>query len=147
MTSDAYRLREAIREWALIVTDEAVIRLEHQARTGQEVPRKTGELARSINRKVTRVNGDRMETGLTAGVIQAATTDKGAKAHVIRPRKGAYMLGAPGGKLVFYWPKVGRVIGLPYVNHPGNRGIHWWKAFHERRWADALRTAARARRL
>lgn len=44
--------------------------------------------------------------------------DQGTLPHTIRPHK-------PGGMLVFFWPKVGRVVHLRSVSHPGNRGYHW----------------------
>lgn len=138
MPSDARRLKEALRYWALLVTDEANIRMEQYAQ--QEAPRVTGDLARSIKRKPTRVVGDRMEAGLVATTIQAATTSKGARPHVIRPKRA-------GGRLVFYWPKAGGVVAFPKVNHPGNRGTKWWPAVHRRRWPRALKAAARGRRL
>lgn len=36
----------------------------------------------------------------------------GTRPHVIRPRKA-------GGRLVFFWAKVGRTVALKHVNHPG----------------------------
>lgn len=36
----------------------------------------------------------------------------GASAHKIRARK-------PGGRLKFYWPRVGSVVYFREVNHPG----------------------------
>ena len=41
--------------------------------------------------------------------------DQGTKPHPIYPKK-------PGGRLVFFWPKVGHVVILRSVQHPGNRG-------------------------
>lgn len=138
MPSDARRLKEALRLWALYVTDDADERMLQYLR--QAAPRVTGELSRSIERKPTRVAGDKMETGLRATVIQAATTSKGARPHVIRPKRS-------GGRLVFYWPKAGGVVAFAKVNHPGNRGTNWWPAEHRRRWPRALQLAARGRRL
>jgi len=39
----------------------------------------------------------------------------GTKAHDIDPRKA-------NGRLVFFWAKVGRVVSLKHVNHPGTKG-------------------------
>lgn len=40
--------------------------------------------------------------------------DQGTVPHKILPKK-------PGGMLVFYWAKVGHVVHLRSVNHPGNK--------------------------
>lgn len=138
MTSDATRLKNALRSWSHAVTVDANRRMGDYAR--QDAPRVTGELAESIGEVPVRSLEDRFVGGLIASVIQAATTDKGARPHVIRPRRR-------GGRLVFYWPKAGGTVAFAKVNHPGNRGTGWWKATHERRWPRALRAAARARRL
>lgn len=44
--------------------------------------------------------------------------DQGTLPHRITPRR-------PGGMLVFFWAKVGHVVHLRAVNHPGNRAYHW----------------------
>jgi len=46
-------------------------------------------------------------------VDYAAAVHEGARPHVIRARRASL--------LRFYWPKVGRVVFFPKVNHPGNR--------------------------
>lgn len=40
--------------------------------------------------------------------------DQGTMPHKITPKK-------PGGRLVFFWPKVGAVVHLKSVMHPGTR--------------------------
>jgi len=40
----------------------------------------------------------------------------GARPHLIKPRN-------PKGRLVFFWRKVGRVVSLRSVNHPGFKGV------------------------
>lgn len=40
--------------------------------------------------------------------------DQGTMPHKITPRK-------PGGRLVFFWPKVGMVVHLKSVMHPGTK--------------------------
>lgn len=138
VTSDARRLKAALRSWSHGVTVDANRRMVDFAR--QDAPRVTGELVNSIETKPVVAAGDSFRGGLTAGVIQAATTDKGARAHVIRPKR-------VGGKLVFHWPKAGETVFLSKVNHPGNPPQRWWRPLHERRWPRALRAAARSRRL
>jgi hypothetical protein len=48
----------------------------------------------------------------------ALFVDQGTRPHVITPRK-------PGGLLVFYWPKVGHMVFLRSVKHPGNRAYQF----------------------
>lgn len=42
---------------------------------------------------------------------------EGTQAHLILPRSGK--------RLVFFWPKAGRVVYLKQVHHPGNRPNRW----------------------
>lgn len=51
--------------------------------------------------------------------------DQGARPHPILPKK-------PGGRLVFFWPKVGHVVFLRSVKHPGNRAYQFLQAGLER---------------
>jgi hypothetical protein len=44
----------------------------------------------------------------------ALPIEHGAKAHWIFPRQA-------GGRLYFFWEKLGRYVSLPYVWHPGNK--------------------------
>lgn len=81
-------------------------------------PHKSYELRDSIRATTVRSGATTFRTTFEAPVIQAATTNSGARPHVIRPRSGKV--------LSFYWPKVGKRVALRYVNHPGNRGTHWW---------------------
>jgi len=72
---------------------------------------KTGQLLSTI-----RVEDDLPGVLVTAG--RAGVTPQlgyqiyGTSPHVIRPRN-------PGGRLVFFWDKVGAVVSLKKVNHPG----------------------------
>lgn len=137
MPSDATRLKRALSGWAQAVTIDAQHRTAEQVR--QDAPRVTGELARSIREVPVRKVGDRFVGGLEATVIQAATTDKGARPHQIRPK-------SPGGRLRFV-TKSGQTVFARVVNHPGNKPRRWWKASQERRWPGNLRKAARSRTL
>jgi len=72
---------------------------------------KTGQLLGTI-----RVEDELPSVLVTAG--RAGLTPQlgyqiyGTSPHVIRPRNA-------GGRLVFFWAKVGRVVSLKKVNHPG----------------------------
>lgn len=89
-------------------------------------PRDTGELARSW---FWTDNGLTHTIGYTAP--QAGYTNDGTGAHVIE--------GNP--LLVFYWPKVGRVVHLRSVAHPGSTIHKGWfdDEVTPEAWDDALR--------
>lgn len=86
--------------------------------------RKPGTLRDSIVKRIVDIGG------IPAVIVGsedpiALLHHEGTQAHVIRPRsvptsgKGSRRKAAP--LLVFYWPKVGQVVGFPSVNHPGTR--------------------------
>ena len=114
--------------------DEAV----RTAQGDPRVPRGDSlELVGSIrSRRDVKVSGSRASVTVEAPVIQAATTDKGARPHPIYPKR-------PGGLLVFHWPKVGGTVFLRRVSHPGNAPRPWWEAVLRDAWRQGLRTAAR----
>lgn len=72
---------------------------------------KTGELLSTI-----RTEDDSPGVLVTAGregqTPQLGYQIYGTSPHVIRPRN-------PGGLLVFFWAKAGRVVAFKKVNHPG----------------------------
>jgi hypothetical protein len=73
----------------------------------------TGRLRASLNSKITvrlyTINGR-----IGSRVKYSLVEHNGAKKHVIRAVRGQYMK--------FYWKKVGKVVWLRRVNHPGTRG-------------------------
>lgn len=106
---------------------QSTLRLARMARNRQValVGKKSGALANSI----TVGNRGRwargIETTIGANAGQRARTggyalmnDQGTLPHRILPKSA-------GGQLIFYWAKVGRVVHLTSVNHPGNRAYHW----------------------
>lgn len=76
---------------------------------------KTGATRRGIS--LTRKPTQRYRVGWTVNATHKISMieHQGAKRHKIRPRR-------KGGMLVFYWDKVGHVVHLPQVNHPGRTG-------------------------
>src|SRR5262245_6305040 len=67
----------------------------------------------------------------------ASFQESGTGPHPIRPRR-------PGGFLVFYWPKVGAVVFLRHVNHPGNPPLYFVKNNLNRgQWVVELKLAVR----
>jgi hypothetical protein len=104
----------------------ATIRLAREIRTQQIaiVGKKSGRLAQSITvgGRSRWARGIQIDVGANAGVGRARTgyavwNDQGTLPHSIYPRR------AP--QLVFYWAKVGRVVHLNSVRHPGNKAYHW----------------------
>jgi hypothetical protein len=104
----------------------SVLRLAKEMRTQQIaiVGKKSGRLAQSISvgRRGRWARGIETSVGANAGVGRgrigySVWNDQGTLPHSIYPRR------AP--QLVFYWAKVGRVVHLNSVWHPGNKAYHW----------------------
>ena len=137
MTVDATRLINGLQrlgpQIAYATRDETVA----QMRRHPFVPFDKGELRGSIRGDpVVLISGTRSTFRVRAPVIQAVTTDRGARPHVIRPRRA-------GGVLVFNWPKAGGVVHLRKVNHPGNPPMPWWRDVVTDSFRQALPIAAR----
>lgn len=80
-------------------------------------PHKPGTLRDSIVVRLARVDGD---PAVLVGVPDESEAGQyaryhheGGQPHPIAARRAPL--------LVFYWPRVGRVVAFPRVNHPGNR--------------------------
>lgn len=107
--------KEEVRQAAMVPATRLVSRACRRIEAGakREVRVDTGRLRASINRKVVPKQytvrgtvGSRVKYGLVE--------HDGAKRHHILPVKGRY--------LKFYWKKVGRVVWLRRVDHPGTKG-------------------------
>lgn len=140
----AVRFETALKVWGRRVTDqwgsELADAMRPEAPLGKVTPtsRAPGELRKSIDTEATIPTGGGYRFRLVAPVIQAATTDKGARPHVIRARN------AP--MLRFWWAKGPRGAGIYHflsVNHPGNAAQNWWAPGLARQGPPALRRAAR----
>lgn len=80
-------------------------------------PYTTGRLAASITTEIENsTNGVRGKVG--SRLRYAASVQSGARRHKIYPHH-------PPDHLKFYWHKVGRVVYLTSVNHPGQKGKHY----------------------
>lgn len=88
-------------------------RIERSAK--QMVRVKTGAVRAGIGRKTTRPGGRQVLCRITASHRRSLLEHEGAQPHSIDPRN-------PGGWLKFYWPKVGEVVYLRHVDHPGTKG-------------------------
>lgn len=71
----------------------------------------TGELAASIRVGGPEIGRKGPEATVGAGTDHAMFVHEGTPPHIIKAR--------PGGKMIFFWRKVGRVVFADRVNHPG----------------------------
>lgn len=76
-------------------------------------PRKTGNLAEHIVKRIGKLDGRTVVLVGPTNVPYSLYVSKGTEPHVIRARNGP--------NLVFFWPKVGKVVAFPQVNHPGTK--------------------------
>lgn len=102
-----------------LIEDGELVKQEARRLVGVHVPtpgetrkRRPGTLRDSIVKRVTEMSG------LPAVIVGtddpiAAWHHEGTQPHRIRARRGS--------RLVFYWRKVGKVVGFAYVNHPGTK--------------------------
>lgn len=87
-------------------------------------PYTTGNLARSIKADPPRIDFGRVSGSVGSNLNYASAVEGGAglwgpraSKYVIRPRNKRY--------LRFYWRKVGKMVTLPSVRHPGQRPKHY----------------------
>jgi hypothetical protein len=109
---------------------KAVHRLADNIAVSQRVfaPKKTGRLAASIQvgDRAQGARGIQIKVGANPGRGGGRTgyaywTSEGAAPHRFGPKPGNRT-----GFLVFFWPKVGHVVHLRSVNHPGIRNPSHW---------------------
>jgi hypothetical protein len=138
MPVDGTRLRLGIEALGPRIMHAARPLVVEQMKADPFVPRgETGKLAQSLTADpAIRSAGTRSTMTVRAPVIQARTTDRGTRPHLILPRR-------PGGKLAFYWTHAGRFVVLPRVNHPGNAPMPWWNDVVTDAFRQALPIAAR----
>lgn len=139
MAVDVSQLEIGLQRFAAQTMTAAGPLTAEKVRADSRTPRgDTLELVGSIRSPgLTRASGVEYSSRVFSDVIQAATTDKGAMPHIIRPRR-------PGGLLVFNWPKAGGTVFLRRVNHPGNRAQNWFEPAVRQAFAQALNQAARS---
>lgn len=145
MPATAIRFQSRLRSWSVQVATEwgreLPAALRPLAPIGKATPTSTrppGELRKSIMATPAIPTGSGARFHLRAPVIQAATTDKGARPHIIRARRAKV--------LRFYWPNGPAGAGtyhFRHVNHPGNAAQNWWEPGLARIGSSTLRKAAR----
>lgn len=146
MAVTAVRLRRSLEQYADRVADEWADLLTEAVRadapraqsTGDPRQRPPGTLQRAIKHGPVQRLGSARRFRITAPGIEALTTAKGARAHVIRPKRA-------GGVLTFH--KDGSVRFAKVVNHPGNAPTDWWAKSLRQHAAPTLRQAGRRVRL
>ena len=143
----ADQLAPLIRRYGEEVTEDAAASMVRQVKKAAPVykadardprPRTGGRLRDSISAESVRSRGSEVSTTIKADAEHASFQDQGTKGpYTILPRR-------PGGLLVFFWPKVGRVVALRRVRHPGIQrpSKFWTKTVTAKGWLDALRSAA-----
>jgi hypothetical protein len=122
--------REVIQRGERIVR-AATVQMQGDLR--RDTPKVTGLLRKSTTVRVVSA-GETVAAEAKAETPYAASVIEGARPHIIRAKK-------PGGSLVFFWPKVGRVVYFKQVSHPGNRPNPYWHNIMQR-WGSYLQTAA-----
>lgn len=124
-----YPVIEYMRSWSGDI-GRATLTLCRHIRSAQKVyaPRKTGLLQRSIEigSRGRWVGGLETSVGAnpqggTGAIGVAMWQELGTRPHSI-PKPPPM---PPGRHMVFFWPKVGHVVWLKSVNHPGNPATHW----------------------
>lgn len=78
---------------------------------GQSRGYATGETATTVRVKGPALGRSGPEATVVSDTDHAVFVHEGTPPHVIRAR--------PGGKMVFFWRKAGRVVFADRVNHPG----------------------------
>lgn len=114
--ADASELRRKIATRGGFVSRRLAIDLDRDLHEAAMPHRVTGEMISSIRVTESRTSPTSWRITADVPVIQAATTDRGARPHVIRPRRAQALRFVAGGRVVF-----ARV-----VNHPGNPPSRWF---------------------
>jgi hypothetical protein len=114
--AEAFRVTRGIaREFVAKVMREVEAGAKVEAAHGEYV---TGRLAASVRSDGPYVTPDRVWGRVGSRLAYARAAERGARPHLILPRR-------VGGKLKFFWRKVGRTVYLDAVSHPGMQGKRW----------------------
>lgn len=141
MPADASGLRDLLTRWSLAVaegwSDELTTVLKDAAPVNQNPQpssRPPGTLRDAITHTPVAPNGEGAGFQVQAPGIEAVTTAKGARPHVIRPVRGKVLVFQVDGSTVF----------ARSVDHPGNTGTDWFNQALRNSGAEALQRAARS---
>lgn len=116
------RARRETNEEAEKFVREVLRQIAFQARLHVTFgPYTLGNLARSIHARGPFVEFGRVAGSVGSDLNYAAAVEGGSGLY--GPRRSKYPIRPRNAKrLRFYWRKVGRVVSLPVVHHPGQRG-------------------------
>jgi hypothetical protein len=119
------RLRRETNEDAERFIREVLRQIAFQAKLHVAFgPYTTGNLARSIHAEPPRIDFGRVSGTVGSNLNYAAAVEGGAGLY--GPRRSKYVILPRNGRyLKFYWRKVGRIVTLPSVRHPGQRGKNY----------------------
>ena len=114
--ANADALRQKLQTRGGFIARRLALDIDRDLHEAAAPHRKTGEMDQAI--KVTQSHPSPTTWRIEADVpvIQAATTDRGARPHVIRPRRAKALRFVVDGRVVF-----ARV-----VHHPGNPPSRWF---------------------
>lgn len=125
--ADLTQLRNRIRQ-------RAEYAVNHSAQQLQSVLKQTSPRDTGLMQSKTTVQAQGLTATAKAATDYASMVREGTRPHVIRPRRKKV--------LSFYWPRLGRQMFLPRVNHPGTRGNTWWDQGIAK-WQDYLQEGLR----
>jgi hypothetical protein len=114
--ADMTDLRRKVENRGQFIAQRLSLSLKEELRYASRHHRRTGRMEDTIVTPWRRTGLTTWRVEAKAPTIQAATTNKGARPHVIEPRKGQALRWSSGGTVIF----------ARRVNHPGNKGDHWF---------------------
>jgi hypothetical protein len=119
------RARHAANQAAADFVREILRQIQFRARVRvSHGPYTTGRLAQSIERHGPTFDFDRVSGYVGSNLHYASIVEDGSGLY--GPHRSTYLIRPRGAhKLRFYWRKVGRIVSLDMVNHPGQRGKNY----------------------
>lgn len=120
----AGEVRAAVEAKLKVAAARLPTRMVNDAR--KAAPVDSGQLRTSITARST-LRGPILTVIVESPLVQAATTNSGARPHVIVPRRAKALRFVVGGRTVY----------AKRVNHPGNKGSHWFDKTMNR-WSRAV---------
>jgi hypothetical protein len=134
VTISYFRAHRESTEDTIIFIRKVLREIRLQARIAvSHGPYTTGRLAASIKDKGPFVDAERIHGSVGTDLSYSRVVERGSglygpthSKYTIRPRP-SQGLGDPRGRrfMKFYWRRVGRVVYLEKVRHPGQRGKHF----------------------
>ena len=117
-TVDASGLRRAVASRGGFIAQRATLDIDRELHRKARPHRQSGEMKAAIRVTQQRLSPTVWRVTAENRTIQAATTNTGARPHVIRPVKAS----------VLRFVMDGRVVYAKVVHHPGNKGDRWFSS-------------------